>query len=55
MTVKNPCIDPAYTSIIVPDDYSIEYPVNSDAKIVDYTIGFSVGDTAEVAALCGPI
>ena len=53
--VFNPCVDPDFTSIHVPDDYQIDYLVNSDAMNVAYAAGFSVGNSEQVAALCGPI
>ena len=48
-------IDPC--AITVPDDYAVDYEVNSNAKTVDYTVGFQVAETAEMAILhgCGPI
>ena len=55
LTVKNPCVDPDFTSIHVPDDYQVDYLVNSDAMNIVYTADFSVGNSEEVAALCGPI
>ena len=55
LQVYNPCVLEEFTSILVPDDYHIDYFVNSDAMTVVYTKGFSVGNSEEVAALCGPI
>ena len=52
LTVKNPCVS---TSINVPDDYHVDYYVNSDAKTVDYSYDFSIDASEEVAALCGKI
>ena len=39
----------------MPGDYEVDYKVNSDAKILDFTNGYSVGSTAAIAAICGPI
>ena len=42
MTVKNPCVDPAYNSIVRPSDFSQDYLINTDSVKIDYKAGFSV-------------
>ena len=55
LRVLNPCVDPTYTSIQTHNDFSVDYLVHSNAKVIDYTNGFSIGNSAEVAALCGTV
>ena len=39
----------------MPDDFSIDYPVNSDPVFIDYSDRFWLGNSDAVVALCGEI
>ena len=53
LTVKNPCVDALYNSIIAPSDDSVYYEVSSVAKTIDYSSGFSL--ELAMQSLCGTI
>jgi hypothetical protein len=48
LTVKNPCVDPAFNSI-TKVDFSKDYTINSDALTIDFKAHFSV----QLASICG--
>ena len=39
----------------MPEDFSIDYPVNSDPVFIDYSNDFWLGNSDAVVALCGEI
>ena len=55
LTVRNPCVFPGSTSILAPSDYPVYYAISKAAEVIDYSTGFSIGNSAEVVALCGTI